>query len=259
MKNHFKKGCQTNHALKYFLLVSLVLVLMAGCTKNDTAIICQDESAISLSDNNCLIFKDDGQLAAHREDIQQIIQMGMLDIHRLLPDAEHIEISVIASQQGIIPEIGFSGRAYTDKIRLAFDPTSPVLDHTLFDELFPLLAHEVHHVVRHRTLGFSDNLLEQMVNEGLADHFSIEIAGIDPPIWSVALTDEQLATWKKNAQKQWFDPNYNHSAWFFGTTTDIPRWTGYSVGFDLVDDFLSNHPDRAPSNLIDEPAKYFLP
>ena len=117
----------------------------------------------------------------------------------------------------------------------------------------------MHHVARFRAGRFSSNLFEAMINEGLADHFSIEVAGTDPPIWSRALTAQQLATWSERARAQWFDSNYNHDAWFFGAAPPIPRWAGYSIGFDLVGQFLAADPSRRPSKLHAEPAASFIP
>ena len=42
--------------------------------------------------------------------------------------------------------------------------------------------------------------------------------------------------------------DYNHEAWFFGRG-DLPRWLGYSLGFRLVERFLSEHPGSQASKL----------
>jgi uncharacterized protein YjaZ len=158
----------------------------------------------------------------------------------------------------VIPEIGIGGRADGGTVRLTFAPDSPVLADTLEVELFPLLAHELHHVARSRTVGYGNDLLGAMVSEGLADQFSVEIVGIDPPLWSRALTDEQLATWGAQAEKQWFDNGYDHDAWFFGTGAAIPRWAGYSIGFAITGEFLAADPSRSAAGLFDQPATSFV-
>ena len=51
---------------------------------------------------------------------------------------------------------------------------------------------------------------------------------------------------------------YNHDDWFFGPLSrDIPKWTGYSVGFRLVGDYLKRTGKKA-SELVVEPASSFL-
>ncbi len=112
--------------------------------------------------------------------------------------------------------------------------------------------------MRHRTAGFSSNLFEAMILEGLADHFSVEVAGVAPPIWSTALTDEQLAIWLERSREEWFNLSYNHDVWFFGAG-QAPRWAGYTIGFDLVRTFLEKNPGRSASGLHSEPASSFIP
>jgi hypothetical protein len=107
-------------------------------------------------------------------------------------------------------------------------------------------------------VGFSSNLLEAMMTEGLADQFSVEVAGIDPPLWSSALSGEGLETWSLRARAEWFNRSYNHDAWFFGAAPPIPRWAGYTIGFELVGEFLRSHPSRRPSDLFAEPAGAFI-
>ena len=62
--------------------------------------------------------------------------------------------------------------------------------------------------------------------------------GISPPIWSVAVSGIELESWIDTARITWTDSPYDHSKWFFGTTNDVPWWTGYAIGYKLVKDFF---------------------
>jgi uncharacterized protein YjaZ len=73
-----------------------------------------------------------------------------------------------------------------------------------------------------------------MITEGLADQFSVELAGINPPIWSTALAGAALNTWIQQSRAERSNATYNHDAWFFGARPEIPRWAGYSIGFELT-------------------------
>ena len=116
------------------------------------------------------------------------------------------------------------------------------------------------HVARQRAIGFPDNLLSQMVHEGLADHFSLELTGHGPAIWAVALAGDSLDAWVERARAVWLaPPSPDRNAWFFGTTPDIPRWAGYAIGFKLVGDYLAANPSRRASALLSEPATSFIP
>jgi uncharacterized protein YjaZ len=93
-------------------------------------------------------------------------------------------------------------------------------------------------------------LLDALVSEGLADHFSVEVTGEDAPPWAVALTHEQLAAMSARAREEYDNSRYDHRAWFFGSEESaIPRWTGYSLGFQLMGDYLERHPTTRASAL----------
>jgi uncharacterized protein YjaZ len=215
--------------------------------------------AIALEGGSSLVFQDGGALAAHRDVIVAEIRETVTAVRRLM-DVSGVTIRVNAGTASVIREIGMGGRtAGPGEILLELDPASSVMPSSLSTELFPLLAHEMHHVARFRTVGYGSNLLEAMVSEGLADQFSIEAAGIDPPIWSTALSAEDLEIWSERAKEQWYDTRYEHDAWFFGTGGQIPRWAGYSIGFSMTRAFLVANPDRKPSRLFSEPASSFVP
>ncbi len=152
--------------------------------------------AVALEGGAGLLFEDGGSLDVHRDAIERIVQDAVSAVRALLPTSTGgVTIRVLAGTSSVIPEIGMGGfTASTNEIQLTFDPGSTVLPGALPTELFPLLAHELHHIARFRVVGYNASLLDAMVTEGLADQFSIEVAGIDPSIWSTALSDADLAT-----------------------------------------------------------------
>jgi len=213
---------------------------------------------VPLAGSSALVFSDAAAIAPYRPRIEQIVRDTVTSARALIPlDGITVIVGTGASLANVIPEIGFGGRADGGTVHLAFDPESPVLAANLDTELFPLLAHELHHVARMRAVGYGDNLLGAMVSEGLADQFAIELAGVDPPIWSTALTSQQIATWSTTAQQQWLNANYDHASWFFGNG-EIPRWTGYTLGFELTSAYLERNPGRRASDLANEPATSFI-
>jgi uncharacterized protein YjaZ len=239
-----------------------VLLIPLGCsTPSSPRSSGSNARALSLEGGASLVFEDGGALDVHRDAIETIVRETVSAVRALLPSSTSgLTIRVVSGTSSVIPEIGMGGfTTSTDEIQLTFQPGSAVLSAALPTELFPLLAHEMHHVARFRAIGHNDNLLGAMVSEGLADQFAIEVAGIGPPIWSTALTDAELATWSAIAREHWFDNPWNHDAWFFGADPNIPRWAGYSIGFDLTRSFLRAHPGRLPSELHGEPATSFIP
>lgn len=239
--------------------VSLLLLLSLGCSDPAGPELCRQDAAIRLDEDSCLVFADAGSLSAHRATIEGEVRQALLRVRTVL-SVPGVSIRVSPGPDYIIPEIGLGGRTNgTTEVHLTVDPDHPSLAASLHAELQPLLAHELHHVARHRAFGFSRNLLEAIVMEGLADHFSLEIARVEPPPWAIALDDAGLEFWIQEASASWLAGPWDHDAWFFGTTTDIPRWAGYSIGFALVARYLEANEGAKPSQLASEPATSFVP
>jgi uncharacterized protein YjaZ len=105
-----------------------------------------------------------------------------------------------------------------------------------------------------------------MVTEGLADHFMIEVLNCDQPTWSRALTEKEIdqymirirpilrlrhESWTKEFTEKYFVP------WMFGRTGDdpIPGWTGYTLGWRIVENYLKAHPEARASSVVFAPAE----
>jgi hypothetical protein len=236
-----------------------LLCLTVGCSDPTGLDSCPDAGAIALEGRNCLLFEDDGRLDAQREAVVEVVRQTLSAVRELLP-IEDVTIRIGPGPAFLIPEIGLGGRANgTADVQIMIDPDHPLLERAVSSELFPLLAHELHHIARHRQFGPSANLLEAMVLEGLADHFSIEVAKVDAPIWAVAITGTELEHWVDQAGGVWLNADYDFARWFFGSDPTVPRWTGYAVGFELVDRYLRSHPLARASQLAGEPATAFVP
>jgi uncharacterized protein YjaZ len=240
------------------LLALTALLSIAACDTPSDAGGADDLAAVALEGTNVLVFEDGGRLDAVREAIARVVRDAVSRVRGLMP-VTGVTIRVSAGTSYVIPEMGIGGRTNgPGDIQIVLNPDSAAMPRSLSTELFPMLAHEMHHAMRFRTVGYGQNLLEAMVTEGLADQFAIEVAGIDPPIWSMALSEAELEVWSKRAREQWFETPYDHDAWFFGTR-DIPRWTGYAIGFDMTRRFLLANPGRPASQLSAEPATSFIP
>jgi len=235
-----------------------VLLMTLGCEGPSTPETSDEAPGIALEGGSRLVFADGGILDGERDAIVQVVRNTVSAVRRLM-DVNGVTIRIETGTAYVISEIGLGGRTSPGgEILIVINPDSSVWPESLSTELFPLLAHEMHHVMRIRAVSYGSNLLEAMVTEGLADQFSIELAGIDSPIWSTALSADELEIWSERARAQWFDGGYSHDAWFFGTGGEIPRWAGYSIGFELTRVFLLANPERRPSQLFGHPASAFI-
>lgn len=105
------------------------------------------------------------------------------------------------------------------------------------------LTHEYHHSVWTERYYQPFDLGARLVFEGRADAFArLHYPKLTAP-WTAALTPEQ-------ARRQWpamqaalpsTDPSvFDH--YMFGGRDDLPPWTGYAIGFGIVQAFLQRYP-----------------
>jgi hypothetical protein len=240
--------------------VSLILTAATtGCSTVVGPSGCRSEGVVELGGGSCLVWADGGALQPHRSVIAAEVERT-LSVVRPLLSVDPLEVRVQAGAVGAIPEIGMGGRAVKgETVLFTVNPHFPALDAALASNLLPVLAHELHHIARQQTVGYGADLLGAMVSEGLADRFSVQVTGGEPPIWTTTLTDAEVEEWLERARPHWFDAPYDHDAWFFGVGSDAPRWTGYAVGWEIVGRFLTAHPHRQPSDLVAEPSRSFVP
>lgn len=233
------------------------VITSVGCDSATGPDLC--EQARTIHDAGiCLDFSSAGSLVALRDLLEE--EAGRtLDIVQPLLDVSELRIAVVADPNRVIPEIGLGGfNPHGHEVRLYVDPSWPNLESVLRAHVMPTLAHEIHHAMRRRAVGYGSTLLQAAISEGLADHFSIEVSGSPVPPWATALSTDELDMWLPEVLAKATGP-YDHDTWFFGTGPEIPRWTGYAVGFELVRLYLDRNPGTRASGLVGEPAISFVP
>jgi hypothetical protein len=166
-------------------------------------------------------------------------------------------VTALVGTDQVIPGWGVGGRALNPTtIEIGVDPT---LDSASLTAKLPsIVAHELHHVARMRGPGYGGTLLEAVVSEGLADHYAEELLGEPLPPWVTALSDAEYVVWLERARQEFDSTTCNHARWFFGAGS-IPNWTGYTLGFRLVSDYMDDNPGSTAASLINQPANSFRP
>jgi hypothetical protein len=186
-------------------------------------------------------------------------------VQKLIP-ADSATIKLAISSVNILPVWGIGARTisgFTDNhrvetVEIYYDPNN---SNFRVELILRTLVHELHHVCRVRMPNFQLTLLECMVNEGLADHFMLEVLNCEITPFSSALTDEQVQqniirvkpftrikfeSWTQEFNDKYFVP------WMFGRTGDdpIPHWTGYSIGWRIVENYIRANPEARASSLV---------
>lgn len=178
-------------------------------------------------------------------------------IQSLIP-ADSITVDLKISK-AVLPVWGVVGRSTSDhSLEFSYDP-----EHQNFkiEHLMCGLVHEFMHVSRLRMPQWELTLLECMISEGLADHLSNEVLGCDQPPWAMTLSPDEIEqylirskpvlfnkhdTWNAEFEEKYFNP------WMFGRLQEdmIPVWTGYSLGWVIVENYLQDHPGIKVSEIV---------
>ena len=143
-----------------------------------------------------------------------------------------------------------------DLVRLSFDPKNPNMERHLDETLERTIAHEYHHALRAAGPGYGAKLGSALAAEGLAGHFVRQLYGSPPEPWECALSDDELAPWRREAHERFGARDHGHARWFFGAD-DRPRWLGYTLGYDMIGRYLADHVDRTALDLAATPAVEF--
>ncbi len=212
---------------------------------------------MNLKNVNLYVLRASERLNPYVKAIEKIFENTLAKVSNKIPISD-IDIIVRDNPPGAIPETGEGGFAYSSSfIDISLNPEFPnFLEVVINKNLERTFAHELNHAARWSTVGYGTTLLEAMISEGLADHFEIEVTKNKPSPWDTALDKEQLGIFSKKAEKEYYNEKYNHSEWFFGSK-EIPRWTGYTIGYNTVADYLKKHSKKKPSDIYSLKAEEF--
>jgi hypothetical protein len=166
-------------------------------------------------------------------------------INALLPGPKTTITVNYARGDTLITQAGVYGFTHPLNARIAvgFGATPQVTISKALTFWFPrALAHEVNHSVRMLAgPGFGPTLLPQLISEGIATAF--DQAAFPGPAnpWTHAITPmQECALWKKAKPQLGYTGLYD--PWMFGSP-GIPNWTGFTIGYHIVNDYQSHHPN----------------
>lgn len=171
-------------------------------------------------------------------------------------ELQPLDILVERSCEGVIPEIGMRARSNSRSlISLIVDPYNDNFEAALATGAVQRqVVRAAHLAMRLAGPGYGFTLGGALISEGLAGQFVRLVLASEPEPWDVAVKD--LNVWWP-PQRLLMSPKYDHSAWFEGSG-EQPRWLGYSLGFTLVEGWLTSGAQVTPSRMIDIPAPKVL-
>jgi hypothetical protein len=140
---------------------------------------------------------------------------------------------------------------------LVIDPTARVVN-----PLRETVIHEYHHHLRHeqvKLLCSDETLLSRLVFEGLAEHFVIEVLGHTSAPWIGTASDDYFwSLWPKYQPVLEFSGTEVSPYLFGDPTLGLPKWSGYAIGFLLVQKYRQIHPKISISDLTALSADEFV-
>ncbi len=198
------------------------------------------------------------KLTVHSEWLRTNLTDTYVQVTRLMPTPS-VDV-IVKSGKFVIPEKGHAGFCpESGVIYITVDPENSAFCENVENSLERMFAHELHHAARWAGPGYGSTLGEVLVSEGLAGHFSLELFGGKSEPWESLMTDT-VKPYYPLMLENWHRTDYDHNAWFFGTGY-LPRWLGYTAGFNLISRYLASSPNLKASmlaNINAEELKAFI-
>jgi uncharacterized protein YjaZ len=198
-----------------------------------------------------------GRLSLWSNRVEAAFARSVESIVALLP-VNDVDVVVQAGRR-VMPETGIAGRSLSaEVVHITLDPDHPALAATFEAEFLAALGHELHHCARRGGPGYGRTLGEALITEGLACHFEAELRDGAVPFHARAVQADMLKWVAARARPELGRSPYDHQAWFFGSEAEnLPRHAGYSLGFRIVAQYISQYATSA-SRLWDVPAEKIL-
>ncbi len=232
--------------------VVAALFFISGCGGSSS----NPESPPPAQQGLTVTFEDMGALTGEANLIRQLTTATYEQADAVIA-VDNVEVKISADAGRTIPGWGIGGYALSpNEVEIVFDPDYPDLTQIIAERLPYIVAHELHHVVRWRAVGVYSTLLEAIVFEGMADDFAVELLQSTEPPWVTVFTDDMSQVYFDDALDE-LDGAFNFEAWFFGVGTNRPQWTGYTLGYLLIQRYKLINPETGLSELLAIPANSF--
>lgn len=166
-----------------------------------------------------------------------------------------IDIVVAENAAMTIPGQGMGGYASSAHelyvpIDLDFGDTKTVIE----THMASTIAHELAHIVRLQAgiaMAPAGTLADNVVAEGIADHLSVSLYPNQDTPWTTGLSEDEFGSMKKKFLAESNEAEYDHNGWFYGSKEKgLPHWTGYTLGYALVKDYLQSTEKAAADILL---------
>ena len=175
-----------------------------------------------------------------RTKVEEAVKNGFDGASKLLKYQDLVDIAIFDSEEWDIHNklnLSAHARVYYIDIKICFYKKDLDLEYLLNINLPATIYHELTHVVRANSVGYAENLLQDIIDEGVACYVE-EVCGLSPkqPYISPIKEEEKYI---EEACKHFEDKLTSdlHSKWFYGSR-DLPEWIGYRIGYLMVKKYI---------------------
>jgi len=119
------------------------------------------------------------------------------------------------------------------------------------------VAHELNHTIynyHHYDRFGNYTLLDNIVMEGLAENFREEVVDQTSAPWSRALTKNEAFELLGSLESVFDSKDADLLQDILFGSNEYKRWSGYSVGYWIVKEFIKDHPDQSWEDIVKTPS-----
>lgn len=191
---------------------------------------------------------------------KEIIVKTLAEIEQILPPPKiDIVAHIYPWSQGDNMDMfdGVNGKTFFGNAFLIFIDTRAYTSSSLKNTT----AHEYNHAVHNQYFSSSEQTIrEAIVMEGLAEHFREDVVGGKPAPWSKALKKNEASFYLQKIESVLDIKSDNREIYgkvFYGNR-GLPRWTGYSIEYHTVEEFLAENKQLSWPEIMKIPATEIL-
>ena len=131
-----------------------------------------------------------------------------------------------------------TGRSFRIDFKIPFFRKN--IDHIINVELPMIMHHEVSHVIRHNTIGYSNSLLDYITDEGIGCFIEQSIMP-ERKIPYIQKHDDEQMYWREAKEILFKKITWDDSRKWLVSQEIRPRWIGYRLGYLLVREFMDKN------------------
>ena len=124
------------------------------------------------------------------------------------------------------------------------------------------IAHELNHTIYyyHHYDDFNNyTLLDEMIMEGLAENFREQILGGSTAPWAIALAKQDaLYVLDEMNEETLYTKDQNIIKIVLFGNNQYQKWTGYSIGYWLIKEFIKNNPNLSWNEIMELSSREIL-